>query len=209
MGAMAVALFTLPQTLDVDAILVLPGMGEWERLRTAIAAWNANPRIRYLLVAGHTKTEDDYAALTVDYLVAHFGLTRREGVIIEQHAWSTKDQSDWLVSLVQDAGLGITSLALCAPSYHLLRAYLTMLKAFSRFGVPFIPMVPMPVPVSPETVSPLGHAKFWDLMQGEFNRIPTYQKKGHVATLEELREYIDAMWRTFPPLIAAAQAVKG
>jgi uncharacterized SAM-binding protein YcdF (DUF218 family) len=199
LAAMPVDIFTLPSYLvdSVDAIVVLPGQGEWSRLRTAIRAWETNPGVRYLLVAGHTQTEEEYEVLTVDRL-ADFGLTRREGVIIEAHAWHTAEQADWLARKVEE--LGITSLALCATAYHLLRAYLAMIMGFIRNHVDWVPMIPLPVPVSPGTISPLNRVPQDTLINGELDRILLYQPKGHVADLSTLQGYLRWMWQTWPPL---------
>lgn len=206
LAASAVDIFTLPSYLvdSVDAIVVLPGQGEWPRLRTAIRAWEANPGVRYLLVAGHTQTEEEYEVLTVDRL-ADFGLTRREGVIIEAHAWHTKEQADWLARKVEE--LGVTSLALCASSYHLLRAYRTMLMGFIRNHVDEVPMIPLPVPVSPGTISPLNGVPQDMLINGELDRILKYEPQGDVADLSTLQGYLRWMWRTWPPLVELSAQV--
>ena len=221
---MDVAVRSVPAVLDVDAIVVVPGQGEFWRLRYAIQLFNDHPGIRYLLIAGHTKTEKQFVVLDIEKL-RELGLTRdvTGGLPIEIRDWDnidlaewraasavvkiqadhTLEQSDWLIPLV--AELGITSLAVVAPSYHLLRAYLTFVKAFSRLDVDPVPMIPLTVPVPPATPSPENkNDPLWKLIAGELNRIRKYQELGHVATLDELRIYLDWMWANFAPIQALA-----
>jgi len=209
------AVTTIPRTLSgVQAIVVVPGQGEWTRLTYAIRLFNLHPEIKYLLIAGHTWDEKAFVKLDIDYL-RKLGLTRANGVvqvtdwddlekaecrtdevILKCHAYHTMEQSDWMVQKVQE--LGITSLAVVAPPYHAIRVYLTMLKAFIRGSVQPIPMIPMSVPESLETISPEKGESMWEMQSGEFGRIRKYRENGWVATLAELHAYLaSSMWAAF------------
>jgi hypothetical protein len=214
------AVTNIPRSLrGVCAILVVPGQGEWTRLTYAIRMFNLHPEIKYLLIAGHTWNEKAFAKLDIPYL-RKLGLTRSDGevrftdwdnlpnaecrtdeVVVKAHAYHTLEQASWMVEKVQE--LGITSLALVAPPYHVVRVFLTMLKAFLRHGLEPIPMIPFSVPESLETTSPQNDMPMWDLQPGEFERIRTYREKGDVATLAELRAYLaSSQWTAFAALNA-------
>jgi hypothetical protein len=197
-ATMAIAVLSLSRvTTKVDGILVLPGQGEYGRLRSAIAAWEANPQIRLLLVAGHTRTEPQYEEFTLDRL-ADFGLTRREGVVIQAEARNTPAQADWMTAQVKS--LGISSLALFVTPYHLLRGYLTMVQGFNRHHLRPVPIIPWPVEHSLDTPSPQNRVSYWDLIPGELERIIEYQAKGDVATKAALMSYLEFIWDIWAPL---------
>jgi hypothetical protein len=209
------AVSKIPRSLrGVKTLLVVPGQGEWTRLIYAIQQFNLHPEIEFLLIAGHTWDEKAFVKLDIDYL-RKLGLTRANGVIrftdwddleeaecrsdeviVKAHAYHTMEQADWMVEKVGE--LGITSLALVAPPYHEVRAFLTLLKAFLRAGVEPIPMIPYGIPESLETISPEQDESMWDMQPGEFDRIRKYRLKGWVATLAELRAYLASpTWAAF------------
>jgi uncharacterized SAM-binding protein YcdF (DUF218 family) len=179
-----------------DALLILPGQGEWPRLHGGIQLAE-DSRIGHLMIAGHTQTEREYVAFDVDKLRA-YGL-KRDSVDIQVHAWHTGEQAEWVVD--RTLATGIKSLVLAVSDYHLPRAYLTILKAFLRREVQPIPMIPYPIPVSPLTISPLNGVPHHELIAGELDRILAYQEKGFVATLAELTAHINRMWSEFPPFM--------
>ncbi|HKX73177.1 MAG TPA: hypothetical protein VJM32_04155 [Candidatus Saccharimonadales bacterium] len=199
--AMAIWLYSMPRPVSqTDAILVLPGQGEDWRLNDAVAAWNNCPNARYLLVAGNYKGERTWFLPTIEILRERYGLTRTEGVLIHPHAHHTKEQSDWIIPTIQE--LGLTSISLFVSPYHLLRAFCCILKAFTRHDVPQIPMIPVPVLVSPTTPVPETGITGWDLVHGEVERILKYTEFGDVATPEELMSYLDWLFRQ--PIITNA-----
>ena len=101
--------------------------------------------------------------------------------------------------------LGITSLALTVSPYHLPRVYLTVLKALSRSGIR-VPLIPDPVPVSPDTAAPETQATAYDLLPGEAERILRYMNKGWVATFEELQRYLQWLWSDHKALLTKTRA---
>lgn len=192
MEALTVIL-TLPQAAanHIDALVTASGQGEEWRFTHAIRIWEANPNLRYFLVANGNPAEKTYIQITLDYLRG-LGLRRINGVYLQaEPAPNTGLQAAWIVDQVQDHG--ITSLALTVSPYHLPRLYLTVLKALSRSGI-CLPIIPLPVAVSPDTPVPETGATAYDLVPGEMKRILTYMDKEWVATPEELRQYLRWLW---------------
>ncbi|MCZ7436070.1 YdcF family protein [Micromonospora sp. WMMC241] len=135
----------------VDALVVPTGQGEDWRLADAIRAWESGPTLRHLLVAGTNPAERTYRPLTLDRLRG-LGLRRVDGVVLQaEPATDTGRQARWIVDRVR--GLGIDSLALVVSPYHLVRVYLTVLRACDDGGLR-VPMVPLPVVVAPDAPVP-------------------------------------------------------
>ncbi|MGC5331848.1 ElyC/SanA/YdcF family protein [Micromonospora sp. DT62] len=187
------AILTLPRSAadHVDALVVATGQGEQWRLRHAIRDWEANPGLRHLLVTNGNPAEQTYVDLTLDHLRG-LGLRRAEGVCLQADAAPhTGRQAAWIADRVR--GLGIASLALVVSPYHLTRAYLTVLKALDRKDLR-LPVIPVPVAVSPDTPVPETGATSYDLVPGEVKRILTYMDEDQVATLGELQQYLRWLW---------------
>lgn len=202
MTALTVIL-ALPQSAadHVDALVIPSGQGEEWRLTHAIRNWEANPDLRYLLVANGNPAEETYVEMTLDYLRS-LGLRRLGGVYLQaEPAPNTGLQAAWIVNQVQDRG--ITSLALTVSPYHLPRVYLTVLKALTRSGI-CLPIIPVPVAVPPDTPIPETGATAYDLIPGEVKRILTYMDKDWVATPEELRQYLQWLWSHHASLLIRA-----
>lgn len=194
---MVTMIFGMPRP-ETEAITVFPGRGERSRLQYAIKVWQAHHRANFFLVAGtEWRTKISTPQPTMELLKGEsYGLTRGGGVNIQYHAHSTLDQTSWVVERVRD--LGIKSISLVVTPYHLPRAYLTLLKEFSKRNVPWIPVIPLPVPTWPDSIVPEDNTDAWTLFDGEAERILRYQEKGDVATLPELKEY--TRWLKNQPL---------
>ncbi|MFC4018098.1 YdcF family protein [Micromonospora sp. GCM10011542] len=195
-------ILTLPQSAadHVDALVVATGQGEEWRLSHAIGNWEANPHLRHLLLANGNPAEHTYVEISWDYLRG-LGLHRTEGVRLQaEPAPNTGLQAAWIAEQARD--LGIESLALIVSPYHLPRAYLTVLRAFDIRGMR-LPVIPVPVAVSPDTPVPETGATAYDLVPGEVKRILTYQDEGWVATGEQLRRYLRWLWSQ--PLLSDAR----
>jgi hypothetical protein len=202
MKALTVIL-ALPQSAadHVDALVIASGQGEEWRFTHAIRNWEANPDLRYLLVANGNPAEETYVEITLDYLRS-LGLRRISGVYLQaEPAPNTGLQAAWIVNQVQ--ARGITSLALTVSPYHLPRLYLTVLKKFTRSGI-CLPIIPVPVAVPPDTPVPETGATAYDLVPGEMKRILTYMDKGWVATIEELQQYLQWLWSHHKSLLIRA-----
>jgi hypothetical protein len=199
MKALTVIL-TLPQSAahHVDALVVATGQGEEWRLAQAIRSWEANRALRHLLVANGNPAEQTYVEITLDYLRS-LGLRRMSGVHLQaEPAPNTGLQAAWIVTQVQ--ARDITSLALAVSPYHLARLYLTVLKAFTSSGF-WVPMIPLPVAVPPDTAVPETGATAYDLVPGEIKRILEYLDNGWVATPEEVQQYLRWLWRHHQALL--------
>lgn len=186
-------ILTLPQSAadHVEALVVATGQGEDWRLTHAIRTWEANPKLRHLLVANGNPAEKTYVEITLDHLRS-LGLRRVEGVHVQaEPAPNTGLQAAWIADQVQ--ARGITSLALTVSPYHLARVYLTVLRAFNRSGMR-LPVIPLPVAVSPDTPVPETGATAYDLVPGEARRILAYLDEGWVATPAELQDYLRWLW---------------
>ncbi|MDG4785715.1 hypothetical protein O7626_07180 [Micromonospora sp. WMMD1102] len=175
----------------VDALVVPVGQGEEGRLRHAIRRWETNRDIGHLLVANGNPAEETYTEITLDYLRG-LGLRRLDRVHLQaEPAPNTGLQAGWIAEQVDV--LGLASLGLSVSAYHLPRVYLTVLKALGRRGVR-VALVPDPTPVPPGSAVPETGASAYDLLPGEAVRILSYQQRGWVATLDELRQYLHWLW---------------
>ncbi|GGR65607.1 hypothetical protein GCM10010169_06200 [Micromonospora fulviviridis] len=186
-------ILTLPQSAadEVEALVVATGQGEDWRLTHAIRTWEANPKLRHLLVANGNPAEKTYVEITLDHLRS-LGLRRAEGVHVQaEPAPNTGLQAAWIADQVR--ARGITSLALTVSPYHLARVYLTVLRAFNRSGMR-LPVIPLPVAVSPDLPVPETGATAYDLVPGEARRILAYLDEGWVATPAELQDYLRWLW---------------
>ncbi|MFG2053082.1 hypothetical protein ACGFI9_03540 [Micromonospora sp. NPDC048930] len=200
-----VAILALPQSAAerVDALVVPVGQGEEWRLTHGIRRWETNPEISHLLVANGNPAEETYQPLTLPYLRG-LGLRRLDGVHLQaEPAPHTGLQAAWIAGRVE--ALGITSLALTVSAYHLPRVYLTVLRALSRVGIR-VPLIPDPVPVSPDTPAPETQATAYDLLPGEAERILAYLDEGWVAGVEELRRYLRWLWTEHEAFLTGTRA---
>lgn len=196
---LATAVLSLPRLLEFDALVIYPGMGEHWRVAQAVALWERLTSARYLLVAGYNPAEHICKPLTVERLRTEFGLRREEGVISQIHTQNTKTQSDWVARQLREHA--IASAGLCTAPYHIVRAYLTLLKSL-LVGGQQIPVFPIPTPVGLEASTPELGISTWELAAGEAERILRYQATGDVATLAEVRSYLNWLWQQ--PILATS-----
>ncbi|MFE9872128.1 hypothetical protein ACFYON_15955 [Micromonospora sp. NPDC005686] len=194
---------TLPQHAAerVDALVVPTGQGEDWRLTDAIHAWENGPALRHLLVANTDPAERTYRPLTLDRLRG-LGLRRTDGVVLQaEPVTGTGRQAAWVVEQVR--ALGVGSVALVVSPYHLVRVYLTVLRACDDAGLR-IPLVPLPVAVAPDAPVPETGAAGYDLVAGEVSRLLRYSGEGWIATPERLRDYLRWLWSEHRPLLTGA-----
>lgn len=198
--SMTMMVYSLPRIEKYcQTLVVYPGLGETRPLQEAITEWEMNSSFHeYFLVAGvEWRKEKTSIRPTLENLCRPpFGLDRKANVFCQDHAIHTKDQSEWVVKMIQ--WLGIQNLAFYASPFHILRAYLTILKAFINLKLCPVPMIPVPVAVSPASVLAEVGTDIWNLVPGEVARIKAYQEKGDVATFQELQEYINGIWQVEP-----------
>jgi hypothetical protein len=180
-----------------EALVVFPGMGENERVIHAVRKWSVDD-LNYLFVAGIHRGEATFSELSAETLLKQpFALDPDlvDGVFTQIEAANTKVQADWTVEMVKRTG--VESLALTAPDYHLPRAYGTLLASLLE-DVPWkVALIPEPTPLSPLHISPETGKTSSELTPAEWVRICAYQKKGDVATREQLEEYLHWLYSTF------------
>lgn len=174
----------------VDALAVMPGLGEQVRLTTTVRAWESTQQARYLLVSG-TNPQEEHP--TLDSLQRPpFNLERTEGVFTQVEAAHTRAQTIWISEQIQQ--LGITSLALFVSHWHMPRAYSTLIKNLTDDNIR-IPVFPVAIPTPPNAIiMPETDADVVTMSAGEAVRIQQYQAIGHVATLSELQSYLTWLW---------------
>jgi hypothetical protein len=206
-GGMLMMLYGLPRPLDrVDAIAVMPGLGEHWRVSDAVSAWNKGAG-NHLLVSGINRNERTFTELTVENMSKPpINLERSNNVHTQVDADHTKHQAEWLTAQVDEHD--VESMALYVSPYHILRAFRTVLKTREKTGAPRIPIIPMPVAVSPDIAIPetavnpaMDPKDGWGMVAGELDRITTYAAKGDVATQAETQEYVSWLWQQ--PILAS------
>lgn len=198
--SLATFILTIPNVTDwVDALVVFPGMGEDERVTSAILNWQLpTNQSRCFIIAGHNHGEKTTKILTPEVLRnPPFNLKRFQGVIIEDEVDNTKEQSRQVLERVRQFHL--KSLTLFAPPFHLPRAYLTLLKTLIDARLKEVAIIPGSVFKSPDSIIPEFGTSAWEAVAGEAMRIRKYQAKGDVATINELREYLVWLWHEFLP----------
>jgi hypothetical protein len=184
-------ILSLPYNVDTDAVAVMCGLGEQERVVDAIRCRNYIAA-DYLFVTGVNKNERTFDPLTIERLMKEpYNLGSGDGVETQVYADHTKAQAEWLVEQVKKHD--VSFMTLCVPPYHAVRAYLTVLRAMNLAGVR-IQIFPNPTPIKPSYVVPETGADAMSMSAGEYPRIGKYQATGDVATLSELKEYLDWLW---------------
>ena len=193
---MAHMIASTPHPVDkVDAIAVMPGLGEHIRIITAVNAWESNPQTRHLLIAGTNPTEHTQIQPTLEFLQGNpIYLQRTDGVETQINAKHTREQAEWLMERVR--ALNIRSMALFVSHWHLPRAYSTLIKTMLEDGDNYrpIPVFPVSVVTSPNAITPETKASVTAMSAGEAERIRKYQELGYVVTLDELHAYLGWLW---------------
>ncbi len=191
---MAHLIESIPAPLDkVDAVIVMPGLGEHVRLIAAVNAWEAHKQTRHLLVAGTNDIETTQPQPSLDYLKGEpVFLRRTNGVVAQVAAEHTRDQTEWLVDQLQPHS--IKSAALFVTHWHLPRAYGTLLKSMLDRELK-IPVFPVAVGTSPDAIVPETQQTVSVMSAGEAQRIVKYQGLGHVASLAELHDNLAWLWK--------------
>lgn len=198
---------SMPRPIDrVEAFLAFPGEGESWRLTHPIDQWsNEKPSARFFLIAPHNTREMTSETLDLARLQhAPYNLRRLHGVHVCLHAEHSKEQTEWVSKKIEECH--IRSVALFVTPYHLLRIYLTLLKSLIVHGQDKeVQMIPAPIPISLDEISPENSVAMWDLIPGEVNRIEKYQATGDAATLPELQTYLRWLWKNPNSLLKPMQ----
>ncbi len=193
---MATMVLTLPRyEFDCEALAVYCGMGEAERIVEAIRVWHSHRSCsRVLLIAEQYHENLPYTHLSAQMLMKDpFCLKRLEGVTFTLSTPNTFEQAKWVIDQVMKKK--ISSLAVFTSPFHVLRVFCTTVKCLmdSRYG--FIPIIPVPVPVSPNKITETD-LDAWQLARQEMERICSYQAKGDVATFAETAFYLKWLWES-------------
>lgn len=189
-----VCILGLPRDVPVEALVVVNGQGELIRTSQVVSEWNQGSSAKHLIITGAGIGEKTCRSFDMEDLVENFGLTRMDSVHAQGYPVpDTRQHAEWVVGQLE--GLGVTSVAVYATLYHLPRVFLTLIRYLKNHGLDRqIAFYPRPIQCSPFASSPeTGHTLF-DLMPGEFARIIKYGSRGDIASLEELREYLDWLW---------------
>jgi hypothetical protein len=179
------------------AIGVCTGLGETERVLHALYKWATYPASTWLFISGTYENERTFPNLTLEKLHKSPYSVDKEyanNVLTQVRAKNTPEQAKWLVAQAYDKN--VRSMELHAPPYHIVRAYLTVLKAMDQ-SRRFL-LVPHATPLPPDHIVPEYADKgtrAFEMAAGEYERIVKYQKTGDVATLEELSDYLAWMWQ--------------
>lgn len=196
-AALAMLVYSLPRIQGQDAIAGLAGLGEPERVGEVLRMWEAPfSQARHCLIAGHNTQERAAFSLAIPDLQQRFGLCKVHGLATQLHADHTKHQAQWLAEQIQ--AKGIRSMRLYLPAYHLLRAWRTVIKQVVFTKGIRIPILPVPLTVSPFALIPEYQPEQsfskWDMIPGELERIRRYETKGDIATYDETLQYIEWLW---------------
>lgn len=205
-AGMIASLFTgilsIPQSPKIDALVCPQGMDEHWRVLEAVRLWDTGlTEAKNLLIAGDNwrasgpgRPEGGLSCppVTMNILIqAPYLLKRIHGVEVREFDTNTPTQVQWVMERMEE--LNLRSLGLCVSSYHCVRWYLTFLKAMIKAEKKYA-VIPYSTSSSLDKLVPLSQATPWDSIQGEVKRILEYQEKGDVATLDELKEYLNWLW---------------
>jgi len=190
-------ILSIPAPIQIiDAIGVAPGLGEHQRVISAINLWQANSHIEHFFVAGTNKIEVTQPQLSIERLQSEpFLLKRIEGVKAQVTAEHTRQQADWLIQ--QLCRSKAKSMALVVSHWHMPRAYLTLLKSMLDADIK-VPIYPVVVGTSPNNIVPEYNEPVLNMSAGEVERIKKYTEIGQIASFEELVNYLDWLWLQIP-----------
>jgi hypothetical protein len=135
--SLATHVLSLPISLiDANtARVVMAGEGEDWRIQHGVDDYNE--RGGRLLIAPNNTRENTSKPLTLEILQESFGLKLRdpESVIVGIHAEHTREQAEWFYQ--HHRKYSFESATIYASPYHVVRAYLTVLKYFLNRLKPF------------------------------------------------------------------------
>jgi len=209
---LAMMLYSIPRECakEVEALVSVPGMGEFEREHQAIKMWGRDGvKAKCLLLTGQG-VKEPFENPTRDELLKpphNLSIDKLEGIHWQDGARWTNDQARWVVEMAGELG-GFGSLAVFTSPYHILRTCMGFVKAFfdktgSLEDVPVI--IPAPALVAPTRIIPNGDYDGWEAVAGELERISKYEQfglregeagEGWIVTLDQMKEYLDILWES-------------
>ncbi len=162
------------------AILLLPGMYQEYRIEEGIKLWPT--RGKYLWI-GPTRGDTKY---TSRKQVVELLREDSKDIIFGEYAANTLEQMHWCVELLKNHP-EVSHVIVTTAAYHVPRCVLTLLQVLEKAGKQ-ISLLPWPLQ------NPTGNSfTAEENFQGELERIPLYQEKGDVASLETWNKYL--AWR--------------
>lgn len=194
---LAYALTTPPQLVHkCDALYVPQGLAEHNRVEHTLRMWESGVA-NHLLVAGSYSREPGSLNTSVDMLMECFGLRRTTNVHTQAEGINTPAQTKWVAATCKQQG--ITSIAVVAPAYHMLRQLLVLHASLEAVGL-LIPVIPVPLHVPPTsltrgTLAGEGNLTAISMVDGELDRIAKYQPLGGVASVDEYVRYLEWLWQ--------------
>ena len=191
-GSLLVQIMSIPfQKEKIQAIACMTGLGETWAVTKPVELWEQGLG-DYLLVAGMNPKDAGYHPMTIEELQKPpYNLRRTDYVHTLETAYNTPAQTDWIIKTALD--LDIERIVLMVRPYHLPRAYLTLLKSWQKLANRKMVLIPVAIPVPPDAVVLDKQLPSRAMIPGEMGRIPLYQAKGDIATLDELNTYLDSI----------------
>lgn len=174
-------LYTGP-LLKADAIVVLAGEDAEPRCAVAAQLFTQGAAPVVYVTGGRNEPPRHLDATTCAGMLYGHGIAP-DRVVIEPDAKHTRDQA---VAIVAKAvAEGWKRLLVVASTYHVVRAYLTLLRALQEAGQDeAIRVLMVPASQSPWWGSPSGcHETRLALYSGEMAKCETYFEQGHVASI--------------------------
>ncbi|MBX4200631.1 YdcF family protein [Candidatus Parcubacteria bacterium] len=163
------------------AILVLPGKHQEYRITESVKLWKKEGD--YFWVAGTrgdpAYTREDIIKVTGD---------DSSDIVCQGFAEHTLAQMQWCALMLKE-NPQIKYLIVATAAYHLPRCILTLLQVFKKEGVKML-ITPMPLE------NPSGNSfsvEDGEDFTSELKKIPQYQEKGDVLSVEDWIEYL--AWR--------------
>lgn len=163
-----------------DAILVVTGEGEHERVFHGVELWKQNFGKYLFITTNSRETKERFGIYTREYIAQLCQVDQEDPRIVvdEGDVRNTLDQVNWAATVI--ARVSIKSLIVVSSVYHLPRVLLTLLRVLQKEQLKLI-LIPNAVPL----LLPQDYLR----IPGEVKRIIQYQKRGDIATVNELYQH--------------------
>ena len=180
-----------------EAFITVQGLGEYHRVTRTYETWKASggdENGSLLIIAGSNTSEDTFVEMTKANLIGVFGFHEEdfaklgEQIIIQPSAINTPDQAKWVARVLEEYNISLAAFGV--TTYHLLRAFCTLLAEQRRAGtLGNTLVVPRLMDMPPTDIIPETGVSYGDAIGGELARMLKYAAQGDVATCEEFMDY--------------------
>ncbi|MEN9552393.1 MAG: hypothetical protein RI935_770 [Candidatus Parcubacteria bacterium] len=204
---------------NVDAVSAIAGIQLDGSVLQAISMFDQQSSIRHCLITGYHGQKRVDEMFIQNKVADYFGSKRTDGLISQGKANHTGHQAAWITQHVKE--LGLESLIVIAPAFHLPRVYVTFLEALRRVlgdeGYLKFKLIPIAYggnPEAPELLDVAAEAEHGEsddsheyrtvnqvmAVPGECNRIGGYQQvkpdgsQGDCLTTPRLVEYVQKVF---------------